>query len=262
MSADPSQDERVLAALNAALDMGYRHIDTAEMYAGGHTEELIGQALRGRQREELFIVSKVWQTHMRYEEVLRACQGSLRRLGLDYLDMYMIHWPSRSVPLEETMRALNQLVLDGATRYIGVCNFDLDLLRQAQEYSSVPIAMNQVPYNLHQRDYARNGVLAHCREHKILLTAYTPVERGQAGDFELLHRLAVKYQADPFQIALYWLVRQPGVIAIPMSLNPAHLKSNLEALDLDLEAADLEMLDRLGAPWGSINESKPGVSPI
>jgi diketogulonate reductase-like aldo/keto reductase len=246
MSPDPAQDGRALAALNAALDLGYRHLDTAEMYAGGHTEELIGQALRGRRREELFITSKVWQSHLRYDEVLRACQGSLRRLGAGYLDLYLIHWPSRGAPLEETLRAFNELVRNGSVRYIGVSNFNLSLLRQAQELSATPIAVNQVPYNLERREYARNGVFVYCREQKIVLTAYTPLEQGRRATAELLRRLALKYDSNPYQIALHWLVRQPGLIAIPMSQNPAHLKANLEALNLEIEAEDLEALDRIG----------------
>lgn len=244
-SPDPSQDAAALAALRAAFELGYRHLDTAEMYAGGHTEELIAQALEGYRREDFFITSKVMPGHLRYHQVLEACRGSLRRLRTDYLDLYLIHWPDSGVPLEETMRAMVDLHRQGLVRYIGVSNFDLDLLRQAQALSPVPLATNQVPYSLYHREYVRNGVLAYCQEHNILLTAYTPVKDARPAAAQAVSRLAEKYGASPVQIALYWLVRQPGVITIPMSLNPAHLKENLETLELEIDPADLETLDRL-----------------
>ncbi len=249
-SADPAQDAPALAALRAALELGYRHLDTAEMYAGGHTEELIARALEGYRREDFFITSKVWPNHLRYKQVLEACRASLRRLRTGYLDLYLIHWPDPGVPLEETLRALNELHGQGLVRYIGVSNFDLELLRRAQEFSTVPIAANQVPYSLHRREYVRNGVLEYCRAQRILLTAYAPVEQGRAADAPEIRRLAEKYRASPVQIALYWLVRQPGVVAIPMSLNPAHLKANLETLDLEIDPADMEALDRLEGGLG------------
>jgi diketogulonate reductase-like aldo/keto reductase len=242
---DRSQDARLVAAIQTALQLGYTHIDTAEMYGGGHTEELVGQAIRGIKRQDLFLVSKVWPDHLRYERLLASCQASLDRLGVDYLDIYLVHWPNKSVPLEETFRALNRLVKDGRTLHIGVSNFNLDQLRRAQELADTPLATNQVPYSLFERSYARNGVLDYCQQNGILLTAYTPIEKGRVARNALVKEIAVRYAASPVQVALSWLLHQAGVIAIPMSTNPQHLRENLGAASLKLSNEDMQRLNQL-----------------
>jgi diketogulonate reductase-like aldo/keto reductase len=245
MTPDYSRDEAGLAAIRTAIELGYTHIDTAEMYGKGHTEELVGQAIRDFKREELFINSKVWHVTMHYEDTLKALEGSLARLQTDYLDLYMIHRPNLDFPLEETFRALNQLVKQGKVRHLGVSNFNLAQLQHAQELADTPLATNQVPYNLHNRLYHRNGVLDYCQEQGILLTAYSPIDRGHLANDSALQRLAALCGATPVQIALHWLVRQPQVIALPMSSRREHLQENLGALELKLSAADLQTLDQL-----------------
>ena len=131
---DPASDPKSLAALKSALALGYSHFDTAELYANGHTEQLLGKAIResGVGRDSLFITSKVKPEHLRYDQVLKACEGSLQRLGLEYVDLYLIHWPGHAVPLSESFRALNELVRNGKVHHIGVSNFDLSLLESRQ----------------------------------------------------------------------------------------------------------------------------------
>ena len=245
MDPDPSQDELVLQSIRAALELGYTHIDTAEMYAGGHTEELIGQAIRGFDRQSLIIASKVWHTHLGYPDVLRACENSLRRLATDYLDLYMIHWPDFKVPLEETFTGLNELVGNGKVRHLGVSNFNLAQLIQARGLSATPLVSIQVPYSIQNRTIARNGILAYCQQNNILLTAYTPVEKGRVDQLEKLKAIARRVDASPSQVALSWLVNQPNVITIPKSLNRQHLRENLEAVDLVLGESELALLDQL-----------------
>lgn len=242
---DRSQDGRLVAAIQTALQLGYTHIDTAEMYGGGHTEQLVGQAIRGFQRQDLFLVSKVWHDHLRYDRLLASCQASLDRLGVDYLDLYLVHWPNESVPLDETFRALNRLVSEGRVLHVGVSNFNLDQLRRAQQLAETPLAMNQVPYSLFERSYARNGVLDHCQQNGVLITAYTPIEKGRVARDRLVKQVAGRYNATPVQIALAWLLQQSGVIAIPMSTNPQHLRQNLEAVDLQLSDEDMQRLNHL-----------------
>jgi diketogulonate reductase-like aldo/keto reductase len=242
---DPTKDANVLYGIRAALEMGYTHIDTAEMYAGGHTEELIGQVIRDYERQSLFITSKVWHTNLSYPAVLRACENSLRRLDTDYLDLYLIHWPNSAVPLEETFKGLNKLVETGKVRNLGVSNFDLDLLEQARRLSATPLVTDQVPYSVLNRTNAQKGILAYCQKHGMILTAYTPLEKGRVHGLAALNALARRVGATPTQIALSWLIHQPNVITIPKSLNAAHLRENLAALELVLGEVELAILNNL-----------------
>ena len=242
--ADPSTDERSMRALHSALDLGYTPFDTAEGYAAGHSEELVGRAVRekGAARETLFITSKVAPEHLDYEDVLRCCAASLRRLGMDYLDLYLIHWPWTGMNLKETFRALNQLVKEGKVRHLGVSNFDLPLLKEAAALSETPLLTDQVPYSISDRSYADNGVLDYCQHNDILLTAYSPVKSRSAWTNEALQAVAQARGMTPEQIALAWVTTQPRVITIPMSLNPQHQAENLEAGDLVLSAEEMRRL--------------------
>jgi len=246
-SADREHDARDLSALRSALELGYTHFDTAEMYGGGHCEELLGQAIRESKadRAGLFITSKVSPEHLQYDDVLRACDASLRRLAMDYLDLYLIHWPSRSIPLDDSFRALNRLVADGRVKRLGVSNFDLSLLKNSQILAATPIATNQIRYSLYERTYIKNGLLAHCQANNILLTAYSPVKEGHLKTHPALQAVAAAHRASPYQVALAWLVAQPKVITIPMSSNPDHQAENFRAADLELSADELHRLDAL-----------------
>lgn len=246
-TADPSLDEKSMAALRSALELGYTHFDTAEGYAAGHAEELLGQAVResGIARESLFITSKVSPEHLGYENVLGSCRKSLQRLGMDYLDLYLIHWPSRVIKLEETFRALNQLVAEGKVRHLGVSNFNLKSLKRSMDLSESGILTNQVSYSLPDRTCAGNGVLAWCQEKDIFLTAYSPVKRRFVSGNKTLQALAREKGATPQQIALAWLIRQPKVITIPMSFDPAHQAENFAAAGIDLTGADVAQFDYL-----------------
>jgi len=243
-SANSAIEEKSLAALRSALELGYTHFDTAEYYAGGHAEELLGQAIResGLARETLFITSKVSPEHLQYETVLRCCENSLRRLGLDYLDLYLIHWPKLGMKLAETFRALNQLAREGKVRRLGVSNFNLRLLKQAQSFSETPLLTDQVPYRLPDRAYVKNGVLEYCQQNDILLTAYSPVKFRRLPVDKTLRAIAEAHSATPYQIALAWLAQQPRVITIPMSLDPRHQAENLAAADLILTEAEMAQL--------------------
>jgi diketogulonate reductase-like aldo/keto reductase len=240
-------DEKSLAALRYALEIGYTHIDTAEMYASGHSEELVGQAVResGKRREDVFITSKVIPSHLRYDDVLTACENSLRHLGMDYIDLYLIHWPPAGAKYEETFKALNKLVREGKVKHLGVSNFDVKLLKQAQSLSETPIITNQVPFSLGDRSYIKNGMLAYCQENNILLTAYSPVEEGKLHSNKTLDAIAKAHNATPFQIALAWIISHPRVITIPMSFNPVHIRENFESADIELSDYETDQLNKL-----------------
>ena len=244
-SPNPITDSVSLSALRSALELGYTHIDTAENYAAGHAEELIGRAVRDARikRETLFITSKVEPEHLAYDQVVRSCEASLRRLQMDYLDLYLIHWPSVGLKLEDTFWALNQLVKDGKVKHLGVSNFDVKLLRQAQALSATPIITNQVPYSISDRPYVKNGVLEYCQQNNILLTAYSPINQGHFRVNSTLQLIAEAHSATPHQIALAWLVQQPRVITIPMSFNPIHIKENWDAADIVLSDDEIKLLN-------------------
>jgi len=247
MLADRSQDSRALAALRTALDLGYTHFDTAEMYAAGHSEELLGEAIRAAKadRAVLFLTSKVQPMHLTYGGVKKACEGSLRRLDTDYIDLYLVHWPNPLLSLKETFRALNELVRTGKVHHVGVSNFNLKLLQKSRPLSDTPIFADQVPYSLSHRSYIKNGVLKYCQQNGILLTAYSPVDQGHLHVNESLRSIAAAHDATPYQIALAWLLGQPAVITIPMSLDPEHIAENWAAAEINLSVGEIEQLDRL-----------------
>lgn len=250
---NPAWDSKSMTALRSALEVGYTHFDTAEYYAGGHSEELVGRAVRetNTKRENLFITTKVSPEHLDYDAVFKSCENSLRRLNMDYIDLYLIHWPSAGMKLEETFRALNKLVRDGKVRHLGVSNFKLKLLKQSQEYCETPILTNQIPYRLPDRSYVENGVIAYCQQNNILVTAYSPVKFRSMRVNKVLGEIAKTYSATPYQIALAWLVMQPRVITIPMSFDPQHIKENFDAAEIRLTADEIQ---QLGNAWNKSGE--------
>lgn len=250
-SPDPSADERSISALRSALELGYTHFDTAEGYASGHSEELVGQVIHqmGVPRETLFITSKVSPDHLRYDDVLKSCDASLRRLQMDFLDLYLIHWPKTGMKLEETFQALNKLVQEGKVRHLGVSNFNLKLLKKSVTLSESPLLTNQVSYSIPDRTYVKNGVLEYCQQSDILLTAYTPLKRRNIKSNKILKDIAQARGVTAEQVALAWLTTQPRVITIPMSFNSQHQRENIQAADLILNEEEMRQLT------GSIEKS-------
>jgi diketogulonate reductase-like aldo/keto reductase len=246
-SADRAQDARSLAALRSALELGYTHFDTAESYAAGHAEELLGRAIHdsGLPRETLFITSKVSPEHLGYTQVMQSCEASLQRLGMEYIDLYLIHWPVQGMDLPETFRALNQLVANGKVKHLGVSNFNLRLLKLAVSLSGTKLLTNQVSYSLPDRSCVENGVLAYCQENDLLLTAYSPVKRRFIPGNINLKNFASSHAITPQQAALAWLANQPRVITIPMSFNPQHQAENLAAADILLRESEMVELSNL-----------------
>ncbi|MCB0120493.1 MAG: aldo/keto reductase, partial [Anaerolineales bacterium] len=161
---------------------------------------------------------------------------------MEYIDLYLIHWPSAGAKYEDTFRALNKLVRDGKVKNLGVSNFDLPLLKKAQSLSETPIITNQVPFSLSDRSYVKNGVLEYCQQNDILLTAYSPVDEGSLRSNKTLEGIAKAHNATIYQIVLAWIVALPRVIAIPMSFNPDHIRENFEAADIRLSAGEMEQL--------------------
>ena len=242
--AAPYRDQSSLRVLLSAIEIGYTHFDTAETYAAGHSEELLGLALREARvdRGDVFVTTKVAPQHLSYDAVLESCRQSLERLRTDYVDLYLIHWPGPRMELGSAFEALNELVERGEVRHVGVSNFGAKLLREAVQRCRTPIFTNQVPYSLEERTYAQNGVLQYCRDQGIVLTAYSPFEQGRLSPGQTLNAIAAARSATIYQIALAWLCCQSGVITIPMSKDPQHQLQNLEAADIILTPQEMELL--------------------
>lgn len=243
-NADLKLDPVSMTALRSALEAGYTHFDTAEYYAAGHSEELVGRAIRetDTKRENIFITTKVSPEHLAYDKVIKSCENSLRRLKMEYIDLYLIHWPGTGVDYAESFRAFNELVRDGKVKHLGVSNFKLKLLKQAQSFSETPIITNQVPYSIGNRSFVKNGVIEYCQQNDIIITAYSPIDEGRLKVDQTLRSIAKAHSATPFQIALAWLAMQPRVIAIPMSFNPQHIKENFDAADIELSQEEMKQL--------------------
>jgi diketogulonate reductase-like aldo/keto reductase len=246
MGEDPRRHTAEIAALRTGLDLGMTLIDTAEMYGDGASEELVGTAIAGR-RDEVFVVSKVLPENASRRGTIAACEHSLRRLGTDRLDLYLLHWRGR-VPLAETVDAFERLVRDGKIRHWGVSNFDVDDMEEllAVTGESGP-AVNQVLYNLTRRGIEFN-LLPWCERRGIRIMAYSPIEQGRLLEHpELLH-VGMRHGATPAQVALAWAMRREGVIAIPKASHASHVQENRAALDIELTAEDLADLDRAYPP--------------
>ena len=241
---DYNRDAADLAAIHNAIAIGYRHFDTAEYYASGHSEELLGRALRDYPRGDFFITTKVSPSHIRYADLLAACERSLKHLQTNYIDLYLIHWPSETIPLHESMRALNRLVSEGKIRQVGVSNFDLPLLQEAIRLCETPLATNQVHYNVLHREYSQNGVIPYCQAQGILVTAYSPLLDNVLED-ETVQSIAQQHNATPAQVALQWLIQQPQVITIPKSSNRLRQQENWEAGAVVLSATEIDQLNQL-----------------
>jgi diketogulonate reductase-like aldo/keto reductase len=249
-SPDYRDDERLIEAIRYAVELGMNHIDTAEMYAAGHAEELVGEAVKQFSRDEVFIATKVWPSNLRYEDVIRSCRRSLERLQLKYVDLYMVHWPNPRIPLQETMKAMEKLVKDGLVRYIGVSNFDVELLEEAMNaLKREEIVANQVEYSLEAREVERE-LIPFCERNGITVTAYTPLGKGRipaeaasnTPRGKILAEMAQRYGKTPVQIALNWVIWRPNVITIPKAARKEHLEENAGAAGWRLTEEDYKRL--------------------
>jgi 2,5-diketo-D-gluconate reductase B len=230
-------------ATRMVLDLGYRHIDTAQVYGN---EAEIGRAIRdsGVPRSEIFLTTKVAPSNLRKADVRRSHEESLKRLGLDQVDLLLIHWPNASIPLGETLEALTRLREEGKTRSIGVSNFTIALLRETIERHGADIICNQVEYHPF---LAQRRLLEAMRRYGLMLTAYAPVARGRVFRDQTLTAIAKKYGKSPGQVALRWLLDQDKVSAIPKAGRPEHAAANIDIFDFHLALEDRVAIDGLAA---------------
>lgn len=223
-------DKRAIEAMRVGIDLGMTHIDTAEMYGHGRAEELVAEVLNGR-RESVFLVSKVLPTNASYNGTLKACKRSLNRLKTDFIDLYLLHWPSSQHSIDETMRAMEKLVDEGMIKFIGVSNFDVEQLREAQHaLKRYRIACNQVLYHLGYRGI-EHDLLPYCTENKIAIVGYSPFGHGnfpspQSRGGKVLEEISKKHNRTVRQVVLNFLTRDSNLFTIPKAANPDHVRNN------------------------------------
>jgi diketogulonate reductase-like aldo/keto reductase len=232
----PMKSETCRTAVRTALEHGYRHIDTAQMY---ENEAAVGQAIAESDvpREDVFLVTKLLSGNLAHDNVLRTAKSSRDRLDTDSIDLLLIHSPSRSVPIEESIGAMNQLQADGMVEHIGVSNFSVEQLEAAMDASETPILTNQVEYHPLT---SKGNLLEFCIDHGIMLTAYTPVARGRVVGNDTLEVIGERYGKTAAQVTLRWLVQQELVSAIPKASTPEHIRENIDIFDFELTAEEME----------------------
>ena len=234
--------------VSQALKMGYEHIDTAQAYGN---EKEVGQGIKqsGVSRDKFFLTTKIFPDDMKFEpeELIAAAKRSLADLDTDYVDLLLLHWPDDRVPLSETIPALCELQKQGLTRHIGVSNFNIANIIEAEKYADVPIVVNQVEFHPFIKQKTLQTFL---NNHHILLEAYSPLARGDVFDNEIIKEIADKHNVTPAQISLAWILADKHRIAIPKTSNPDHLQGNLDAINVQLSSDEIEKISSLARADG------------
>jgi len=242
---DPNNDDKAdIFAIKSAIEIGLTHIDTAAWYAEGHTEKLVGEAIKGFDRSKLIITTKVAPMNLHYNDVINSAKESLKRLGTDYIDVYVIHNPNPYINIKETMEAFDYLVKKQYINYIGLSNFNISQFKEAQRYSSNKIVCNHLHYNLKHRGPLLDGTIKYCQDNDIMIVAWRPVQKGVfiKEKIDILENLCRKYGKTVNQIAINWLICQENVVTISKTRNIDHLKENLGAIGWSLEKEDVKLL--------------------
>ena len=242
----PLKGEACIAAVSAALDAGYRHIDTAAMYAN---EREVGEAIGNHAvpRDGIFLTTKVWHSDLRHDAMIASAEASLAQLGVDQVDLLLIHWPSSQMSIAEQVGNLCDVKRRGLARHIGVSNFPSRMVDEAVAAADEKLVANQIEYHPFQD---QSAVLAACRRHGLALTAYSPIARGRVSESPVIEAIARQKGKSEAQIALRWLIQQPGVAAIPKSAHPARIRANMAITDFDLTDDEMARISALGSRDG------------
>ncbi|WP_201511245.1 aldo/keto reductase [Psychrobacter alimentarius] len=254
-----STGQDCVTVVKKALEMGYEHIDTAQAYGN---EKEVGQGIKqsGVARDKFFLTTKIFPDDMKFqpEKLVEAAKRSLEDLDTDYVDLLLLHWPDDRVPLSETIPALCELQKQGLTRHIGVSNFNIADIIEAEKYADVPIVVNQVEFHPFIK---QNTLQTFLNNHHILLEAYSPLARGDVFDNDIIKEIADKHNVTPAQISLAWILSDKHRVAIPKTSNPDHLQGNLDAIKVVLSAEELDKLGSLARSDGRKIEH-PDYSPV
>lgn len=247
MHAESSKDHEAIEALRLGLELGMALVDTAEMYGAGHSEEVVSKALEGWLKP-VFVASKVSPSHFAHDDLLRSAKKSLDRLRMKRIDLYQLHWPNTRVPIVETMKAMEKLVRDGVVRHIGVSNFSVAQMKEAQAaLSKEDVVSNQVEYSLVDRSVEAE-ILPYCQKEKLTLIAYSPlgqgrIARGRGGAFKVLDEIAGRLGRSRSQVALNWLLQHESVVVIPKASDKKHVVENVGVSGWNLSAKDFRAID-------------------
>ncbi len=245
---DYNNDGKYIKAIQEAIKLGYIHIDTAEIYGGNHTEELVGEAIKKFDRKKLFITTKVSKEHLKYDDVITSAKNSLKRLGTDYIDLYLIHRPNSDIPIKETMEAMDFLVDNKLMRYMGVSAFNIKEMKEAQKYSKHPIVVNQLKFSLWKKSDIKT--INYCQENNVMVIAYKVFGRGKLATdkIPLILDLSKKYNKTEAQIILNWVISKKNTIALFKSTSTKHLKENKNIFDFQLTGEEIQKIDALVPP--------------
>lgn len=240
-TGDKRRDE--ITALRRGIELGMKFIDTAEVYGNGRSERLVGEAIADR-RDEVFLATKVSPEHFGYNDVIQSCEASIERLGVKFVDLYQLHWPSSRIPIHQTMKAMEELVATGKTRYVGVSNFSVEQTMEAQE--SLPrseLVSNQVRYSLTSRSI-ETDLLPFCDKERLTVIAYSPLDTGSIPKDRIPKEILEKYEMTPAQIMLNWVTYPEPVVAIPKAGQISHIEENASSVDIRMSENDYKILSR------------------
>ncbi|HET9946559.1 MAG TPA: aldo/keto reductase [Patescibacteria group bacterium] len=254
-----NNDDADIAAVRQALDAGITHIDTAESYAQGYAEVLVGKAIKPYDRSKIFLASKAHQENLSYERIIHSAKESLKRLQTDYLDLYYAHRFNPDIPLKETMRGMDSLVEEGLIRHIAVSNFTVEQCKEAQSYTKHKIVANQLHLNLQYREAERKGLVEYCQQNDIFFVAWRPLQKGMLLEEKsgVLFEMMQKYKKTAAQIAINWLISQKNMVTLSKMGSKEHLKENLGALGWEMEKEDIARLDKEFPNQQDISDAVP-----
>ena len=246
-------------AVSEALKVGYRHVDTAMAY---ENEAAVGRAIETStvDREDVFVTTKIkgYPEFLTRDRMIEAVEGSLQRLGIDRIDLVLVHWWHPDGEMEEVFGALSRLVDDGKIDHIGVSNFSIEQLRRAMDAAGAPIATNQVQYHPY---FHQDEMISFCRAHDVLLTAYSPLAAGLVTDDETLTAIGDRYGKSAAQVAIRWLTQQDNVVTIPKTVRPDRLRENLDVFDFELTGGEMERIHELEGPlWYRLNSDRGAIT--
>lgn len=237
-------EEAEIEALRYSLSKGQNHVDCAELYGAFYTDEVVGSALAGNRREDLYIADKLWKTSLGKGLVRPTVEQMLKKLGTDYLDMLYIHWPFPEGPWQEAIPQIDELTDSGVVRGFGVSNFTIEQMQEAQSLAKHPLVANQMNYNVLYKDEVSAEFHEYCQHHDIQIVAYQPIKRQQVLEDGVIKRIAAAHSATPAQVALAWLLAKK-TLPIPKATQKAHIDENLEAVNLELSEEEIVELDKL-----------------